>query len=173
MQRFFTKSSRNLTEKTPEAAHFSGKFAYWKFSNLLKRNTTKVTFQDLLDLMKLDMKFENSKNTFYPENPQIVAYINRNQIIITKVMSRKDHQKKVFFFPLRFTYEIYCYLPSYLFILNLFNAEIIHYGITSCTYIIMRYYNPNEVLDKYKAKLNIKIYKPISGAMHQSFASRF
>ena len=37
----------------------------------------------------------------------------------------------------------------------------------------MRYYNPNQALDNYKTELNIKIYKPISGAMHQSFASRF
>ena len=27
VERFLTKSSRNLREKTPEAAHFSGKFA--------------------------------------------------------------------------------------------------------------------------------------------------
>ena len=37
----------------------------------------------------------------------------------------------------------------------------------------MRCSNPNQALDNYKTKLNIKIYKPISGAMHQSFASRF
>ena len=37
----------------------------------------------------------------------------------------------------------------------------------------MRYSNPNQALDNYKTKLNIKIYKSISGAMHQSFASRF
>ena len=30
----------------------------------------------------------------------------------------------------------------------------------------MRYYNPNQALDNYKTELNIKIYKPISGAMH-------
>ena len=37
----------------------------------------------------------------------------------------------------------------------------------------MRYSNPDQALDNYKTKLNIKIYKLISVAMHQSFASRF
>ena len=65
--------------------------------------------------MKLHMKFENSKNTFSPENPQIVAYVNINQIVITKVMWIKDHQKKFFS----------SNLPSYLSVLNLFNVEIV------------------------------------------------
>ena len=43
------------------------------------------------------MKFENSKNTFSPENLQIAAYVHRNQIIITKLMwIKNDHKKKYY-----------------------------------------------------------------------------
>ena len=73
-QRFLTKSSPHLQEKkTLEAAHFSGKFTDWKLANLLKKNTTSLIFQEQSDLIKLHVKFENSRNTFSPKNPQINA----------------------------------------------------------------------------------------------------